>query len=216
MINKALILFLALCFFYSKIYSQTESVYSNKQSSTFGFTVGLTSSNYYGDSIHYVSGILFNGGVAFSLALNERFGANMDLLYTGKAFKTDSPIIKYRYYYIDIPLYLQINLNEKIRLNTGIQLSKFTNSQVSTLDSLASNATGVHTLKYNNLRDKDFSFLMGAEFNITKNLCVAARYTISQNVFFEKNKPYFGVFNFSFKYFVYRNYKQFFKTKPAE
>jgi hypothetical protein len=49
--------------------------------------------------------------------------------------------------------------------------------------------------------------LAGIEFDITQNLTMAARYTISPKVFATKNDPYFGVFNFSFKIVVFRGYR---------
>lgn len=210
--SKPLLLLLAMfCFFGNQTFSQT--VYSNKASSIVSFSVGLTSSNLIKDSIDYTSGILFNGGVVYSLTLSEKINIAAEILYAGKGFKRDLPIIKYRYFYVDIPLYLQVKLSENVRLNVGAQYSKFTNSQVINID--GSNKNGVHVQKFNNIKNDDYGFLVGAEIDFTENLAMGARYTISSSTFFEKNKPNFGVFQLSFKYAIYRSYKQLFDGNEA-
>lgn len=199
-------------FFSANLFSQT---YSNKESARFAFTVGMTSSNLVKDSIHYKSGILFDGGFVYMLVLGSHLNLGLELLYEGKAFKNDSPIIKYRYFYVDVPLYLQINLSESIRLNVGGQYSKYTSSQVSNVDGSANSGTGAHTRNFNNIKDQDYSFLLGAEIDLNNNVSMGARYTLSGSTFFEQNKPNFGVFQLSFKYIAFRSYRQIFHTKES-
>ena len=124
-INNALII-LVLCFIYNHTFSQT--IYTSNESSTFSFTLGLTSTNLVKDSMSYSSGVLVTGGGVYTLTLSKKFNFGAELSYTGKAVKTDSPIIKYRYFYIDVPFYLQWKLNKNFRTNAGLQYSKFTNS----------------------------------------------------------------------------------------
>jgi len=131
-LHKALIIVLVLYFFSSSVLSQT--VYSSEPSSTFFFTVGLTSSHLINDTNSYKPGILFSGGFIYSVSLNDRSNIALECLYTGKGFKQESPIIKYRYYYIDAPLYLQLKWGENIRFNMGVQYSTFVNSQMVFLD----------------------------------------------------------------------------------
>src|ERR1700746_2281292 len=88
----------------------SQIVYTNKETSKFSFTVGMTSSNLLKDTVHYKPGILFNGGFMYSVSLSDHFNIAANLLYTGKCFKNDSPIIKYRYFYMDVPLYLQYKI----------------------------------------------------------------------------------------------------------
>ncbi len=203
---KALIAVLMLYFFSIRVFAQV--VYSNKPSSTFSFTLGLTSTNLVNDTTDLKSGILFSGGFIYTFNLSEKINIGMECLYTGKGLRQDSPILKYRYYYIDIPLYFQLKLSESIRLNAGMQYSNFTNSNIQYMDS-----TGVKVKSYNSIKNTDFGVLFGAEINITNDLSIAARYTLSASTFFEKNKVNFGVFQFSLNYVAFRTYKQIFHKK---
>ena len=204
--NKVVLISSLFLFLSNTLFSQV--VYSNKASSVFSFTIGLTASDLLKDSINYSTGILFNGGFVYSLMLSDKINLNAELLYAGRAVKTDKPITKYRYYAADIPLYMQYKLNENIRVNVGGQFSKFINATITTLD--GSNANGVHTRKYKNIKNEDYSFLLGGEIDLNKNLTIGARYLLSASTFFEKGKPNFGVFQLSFNYSVIRTYKQFF------
>ncbi|MCW3102221.1 MAG: hypothetical protein JWO09_661 [Bacteroidetes bacterium] len=188
--------------------------YSNKESSILSFTAGVTSSNLLNDSIHFKPGILFHGGLAYALMLNEKLNAGIELQYTGKAFKNESPIIKYRYYFVDIPLYLQLKLGGSIRVNAGVQYSIATNSQMVTID--PSKASGVNAININALKQTDYGFLGGLEFDISKEIAVSARYSISASTFFQKNEPNFGVFQLSLKYSPIRTYQVFFHRKEAQ
>ena len=203
-IFKASITTMVLCLFSFNAFSQ---VYSNKESSTFSFTAGMTSSNLLNDSVKYKSGISFTGGFIYTIVLSDNFNVGEELLYTGKAFKNDQPIIKYRYFYLDIPLYAQYKLGENIRFNLGAQYSTFTNSQVVVLD--PANANGVNVKPYNNIKPADVGVLFGTEIDLTKNLALTARYTLSASTFLSKNQVNFGVFQLSFNYSVYRSHKQF-------
>jgi long-subunit fatty acid transport protein len=200
-----------LSFFQSSITAQT---YSNKASSVFSFKVGLTSSNLFHDSVSYKSAIMLNGGFAYSLRINERVNAGIELLYTGKAFKTDSPIIKYRNFFIDIPLFAQINLSESIRLDVGGQYSIATTAHYIMNDTSA--ASGVKKYKTDPIKPFDYGFLLGVEFDINKNIALGARYTISGPLLFAKNDPDFGVFQFTIKYSPIRTYKVFFGKKEEK
>ena len=120
--KKAFIIIWVLCFFSRTVFSQ--DVYSNKESATFSFTLGLTSSDLYHDTINYSQGILFNGGLVYTLTFSDKLNAGIELSYTGKSVKKDNPIIKYRFGYIDIPLYLQYKISDGIRANIGVQYSK--------------------------------------------------------------------------------------------
>ena len=192
-----------LCLFSFKVYSQ---VYSNKESSTFSFTAGMTSSNLIKDSIKYKSAILCSAGFVYTMVLSDNFNIGLEALYTGKAFKNESPIIKYRYFYIDVPLYLQYKLSDNIRFNLGAQYSTFTNSKVIVID--PNSNTGVNIKPYNNLKSADYGFLAGVEIDLNENFSLTSRYTISTSTFFQKNQINFGVFQFSLSYAVYRSHKQ--------
>ncbi|HEY0029969.1 MAG TPA: outer membrane beta-barrel protein [Bacteroidia bacterium] len=204
-ISKASIGSLMLCLFFINGFSQ---VYSNKESSTFSMTVGLTSSNLINDSVKYRSGILCNGGFIYSVVLSEKLNIGVEALYTGKAFKNESPIIKYRYFYIDVPLYLQYKLSENIRFNLGAQYSSFTNSKIVVIDQ--SSNSGVNIKPSSSIKNTDYGFLAGAEIDLSDNLALTARYTISASTFFEKDAINFGVFQLSFNYSMFRTHKQFF------
>lgn len=206
---KKIILIGMIFLFSSFCFSQV--VYTNKETSKFSFTVGMTSSNLLKDTVRYKPGILFNAGFMYSISLSDHFNIAANLLYTGKCFKNDSPIIKYRYFYLDVPLYLQYKIGESIRLNFGAQYSSYTNSTITVID--GATATGVNILKAGSIKDTDYGILGGVEFNLNDNISVGARYTISASTFFETNKINFGVFQFSFNYDVYRSHRKLFHKR---
>lgn len=208
-LNKALITLLVLCCFSNFIFSQ--DVYSNKESSTFSFTLGLTSSNLYHDTIRYSTGILFNGGFVYTLTFSDKINFGLEALLTGKAIKKDNPIIKYRFGYIDIPLYLQYKFNPTVRANIGLVFSKNFYSRLAYLD--GSKTSGVHLKSFQSPIDNDCGILLGIELNLAKDVFIAARYSLSATSMLNSNKPYFGVFQLSFNYVAFRSYKQIFHKK---
>ena len=203
---------LLICFYSSHSFSQ--DIYSSKESSRFSFTAGMTSTTLLKDTFGYKPGILCNGGFMYSLAISEKFNVVGNLLYTGKSLKNDSPIIKYRYFYIDLPIYLQYQLSDNIRLNLGGQYSWFTNSKAIVID--GSNSTGVNVEKSGSLKESDYGFLAGAEIDLNHAISLAARYTLSGSTFFEMNKINFGVFQFSFNYLIYSSHKKIFSRTKTE
>jgi len=206
--RKTLIVTFVLNIFGTALFAQS---YSTKPSSVFSFTLGLTSSNLIKDTVSYKSGILFNGGVAYSLTLNDHFNIAMEALYSGKAFKTESPVVKYRCYYFDIPLYAQLKLSESIRINAGAQYSIAAGTKKVVLDS--TKPSGTRADKISAIKPADYGFLLGAEFDINKFIGIGARYTLSGSTFFEKSAINFGVFQFSVKYSPIKTYKVFFGKK---
>jgi hypothetical protein len=210
-IVRVLILILVLSFFKTSTFGQS---YSNKESSIFSFTAGLTSSNLIKDSVSYQPGIWINGGFTYCLMLNKRLNAGIELLYTGKAFKTESPIIKFRYYYLDIPLYAQVNVSENIRINAGGQFSIATTAQYIVSDTVSN--SGVKSYDTKNIKPMDYGILLGVEFDLNKTIALGARYTVSGSAFFEKNAINFAVFQFSVKYSPIKTYRVFFGKKEKQ
>lgn len=210
-INKALVSVLVLYFFSAPIFSQ--DVYTNKESATFSFTLGLTSSDLYNDTINYTQGILFNGGLIYTLTFSDKLNGGIELLYTGKALRKEKPFTKYRFGYIDIPLYLQYKFSDEIKANIGIQYSKISNSYYLYID--PAKANGMHKKSFSSNLNDDYGVLFGAEIHLSKNLELSARYTLSAKNFIDKRSPGFGVFQLSFKYVVFRSYKQYFHKKKV-
>lgn len=210
-LKKTVVLFAVICSFQTLSVAQT---YSNKTSSILGFSVGLTSSNLINDSIHYKSGILYSGGLAYSVMLNNRFNVAIEANYIGKAFKSDSPIIKHRYYFLEIPVYAQINLGENMRINAGIQYAIATNAQLVTLDD--SKANGVRFDNVPNIKTADYGILAGFEFDAGKSVGLGLRYSLSGSTFLEKHGTNFGVFQLSLKYFPIKTHRVFFGKKEVQ
>ncbi len=208
---KTSITTLLLCLFSFNASSQE---YSNKVYSTFSFTVGMTSSRLLNDTITYRPGILCSGGFMYTIVLSDKLNIGLELLYTGKAFRTESPITKFRYFYVDVPVYLQYKLGDNIRFNMGGQYSTFTNSKIVLLDQTSAN--GVNVQPYNNIKPADVSFLAGVELDLNENFALATRYTISSSAFFDKTQVSFGVFQLSLNYVVYRSHKPFLKQHKEE
>ncbi len=207
--SKALILMLVLCFFSTFAFSQT--VYSNKEAQSVGFTIGLTSSDIYRDTINYEPGIFLNAGFTYTISLSEKSNLGLELLYSRNAVKRSKPIAKYFFDYVEIPFYYQQKISDNFRLNLGIKYSNFISSTYDTLD--GEKSTGVHVQPLKTKMGNDFGILAGIEFGITKNLFAAARYTISAKSFTEDKSPYMGIFQLSFKYVVFRGYQQIFNKK---
>ena len=210
-IFKTSIAIVLLCLFSFTAFSQ---VYSNKESSRFSFTLGMTSSNLIKDTIKHKSGILCNAGFIETVVLSDKFNIGLEALYTGKAFKDEARIVKYRYFYLDVPLYLQFKASESIRFNLGAQFSQFINSKIIVIDGSAQ--TGVNVQPYNNIKPADYSFLAGAEIDMNDNIALAARYTLSTSTFFEKKATNFGVFQFSLNFAIYRSHKQLFNRNKEK
>ena len=209
--NKALIAITVICLFVNDAFSQT--FYSNKESSTFSFTIGLTSTGLFNDTISYQQGILFNGGFVYTHTITDKTNIGVELLYSGKAVKSSSPIIKYRFGYIDIPVYFQYKFSENILANIGLQYSKYMSSKYYYLD--GSHAGGVHPEALATKMGDDIALLGGIELGLSKNLFIAGRYTISTKPFLDKTSPYFGVFQLTFRYVVFRGFQQSDKKPPT-
>ena len=139
-IDKNVFLFLVFCFITHFSFSQSH--YSDKEQSTFSFTAGMTSTGCYRDTINYSQGILFNGGFVYSLSISKKSNIGIEGLYSGKAFKSNSSIIKYRFSFVDLPLYYQFKFSPNLRANLGFQYSKYISSIYYYLD--GSKSTGVH------------------------------------------------------------------------
>lgn len=187
--------------------------YSNKPSSILSFSAGLTSSNYYVDSLSFKTGILFYGGFSYSIVLNERLNVALDLAYTGKGFKTTSPIVKYRCYFVELPIYAQIKLGENIRINAGAQVSYATNSNRISIDQTKTN--GVRSDQIDNPVDFDYAILAGAEFDISKDIGIGARYSYSP-LALPDGSGGFGCFQLHVKYSPIKTYKVFFGKNKTQ
>jgi len=181
--------------------------YTNKESSRFSFTGYMTSTSLIRDTAAYNPGIFFGGGFVYTIVLSEHFNIGLEALYTGKAFRQEAPIIKYRHFYLDVPLYLQFKLGDNIRFNLGAQYSTFTNAKIIVIDQASQN--GVNVKSSGSIKGADNSFLAGMELDLAEDLAITARYTISTSAFFEKNAVNFGVFQIGFNYAVFRSHKQF-------
>ena len=211
-VNKLFVLFLGICCASQLSFSQT--VYSDKEQSTFSFTIGMTSTGCFRDTIKYSQGVLFNGGFDYIISVTDKSNIGIEGLFSGNAFKTSSPFVKYRFGFVDLPLYYQYKISNNIRTDFGVQYSKLITSQYYYLD--GSKNTGVHKEPLKTNIGDDVRVLAGIEFGIAKNLFVNARYTVSANSFLNSTIPYLGVFQFSFRWVVFRGYKQMFNKKPQD
>lgn len=204
-ISKALIVLLVLSFYKKQTFSQI--VYSNKETANVSFVVGLTNSNLYNDTIAYKSGNLLNAGFGYAFRLSDKTKIAAEFLLSAKAFRKDNPIVKYRFGFLDVPIYLQFHLSDDFKLNLGVQYSKYLFSQYAFID--GSKKTGVHVKTLTSGIDNDIALLGGLEFNFLKNFNFGLRYTLSTNSFV-KGKSYFGVFQASLRYYVWSTNRKFF------
>jgi hypothetical protein len=188
--------------------SLSAQTYSDKISSIFSFSAGVTVSNLLNDTMKYRGGVLYCGGVDYSMRISDRLNVALGLQYTGKGFKTESPIIKYRYYFLEIPLYAQIKLSESLRINAGLQYSLAASGQVVVID--PSKPNGVRVEKIANRKPADYGFLGGIEIDLSKSIGLGARYSVSGSTFFEKNQTNFGCFQLTLRYSPIRSYRVLF------
>lgn len=202
--------FLLVLFLYAN-FSKSQTVYSNKEYARLGVFVGMTSSNLYRDTINYSSGIFVSGGLNYSMWLNDKLNLGVDLMYSGRSVKKESPIIKYRFGYLSVPVYLQYKFSENFRLNLGFEYSKFLNSQYSFID--GSKTSGMHIQSFSSNLDNDYGAFGGIEIDVKKDFTFATRYTYSLKSVTDTKSPYFGVFQFSFGYVINRSHKQVFGKK---
>ncbi len=121
-VNKLFVLFLGICCASQLSFSQT--VYSDKEQSTFSFTIGMTSTGCFRDTIKYSQGVLFNGGFDYIISVTDKSNIGIEGLFSGNAFKTSSPFVKYRFGFVDLPLYYQYKISNNIRTDFGVQYSK--------------------------------------------------------------------------------------------
>lgn len=206
---KALISLLVLCFF-SKI-SSSQTVYSTKEYCSFGFVGSMTSSDIYKDTINYESGIGIGAGGCFTLTLSDKSNVGIEVVDIVKTIKRSHPIQKYYFNFVDIPLYYQYKLSEKVKFNIGLQYSVFAASKFDTLSQESTSGVKFAPLKTN--VTNDIGILGGVEFGFLNNWFISGRYTMSLTPFTNKNTPYFGVFQLSLKCVVFKGHKQIFHKK---
>ncbi len=201
-----------ICFFQTVVISQT--VYSDQESYTLSFKAGVNSTNLYKDTISYFQGIFFHGGFVNTFVFSNKINACLEIIYAGKSIKKDPPLVKYHFEYLDIPLYLQYKFSENIKANIGIQYSKYLSSQYIYID--GSKKNGMHTKTLFSNMYNDFSVLLATEFNLSKQLSLEGRYTLSTKFISSKSIPYFGVFQLSFKAVMFDSYKVFIRKNKMK
>lgn len=203
-VQKKLLLFL---FFLLPFGIYAQKTYSSNPSIFLNFTLGYTNSNIYNDTIKYDGGNYGNAGVGLIVVTSSKTNIGIEALFLVKALRVTNPYTKYYFGTIDIPLYLQYKWSETIRANIGLNYSKIIYANVEYLD--GRKKSGVNQFPLTTKLDNDVSVLIGGEINLAKNLILGARYSISTKIFFPKNSAYFGIFQLSFNYTFYKNYRQF-------
>ena len=211
-IRKIKVYFLFLLLLCSSYNLQSQAVYSSKEQSRIGFIVGMTASQLYRDTMKYEAGIFFNAGLNYALSFSDKSNISIDLNLSGITVKRSNPIIKYRFFYIELPIYYQYKFSDNFRLNLGLQYSQPAFTESDSLDG-AKGIVAVTRKSFSTKMGSDLGVLAGIEFDITPNLTMATRYTISAKSFGTTSDPYFGVFNVSFKIVLYHGYREIIHKK---
>lgn len=199
-------IFLAFVLLSAGLTGFAQKYYSSDPTSAIVFSGGITSSNVLNDSVTPSSSVIaLMGGLNYRLMLSEKLSLNAGLLYAGKGYKREKPEEKYRYYYLDLPLYLQYHVVPDVKIDLGAQYSVFSMGNVTVLDD--SKSSGVNHKRISALKPNDYGLLAGLNLSMGKNFDLAAHYYLSLSAFQKAFSPGdFSVFNVQLQYYMVKFY----------
>jgi len=154
------------------------TLYTNAQRFNGGLIGGLTASQVDGDSYAGFDKLGLQGGVYVFTRFSELWGLQMEIKYTGRGARKktsvdDPSIYKLSLNYIDIPLIVWLNYNEKIKFEGG-----FLTGYLFHISGEDSNGK-IPTEYINEFKKFDYCWLLGLRYNINKKFSVGIRYSYS-------------------------------------
>jgi hypothetical protein len=198
---------LAFAFLVFTLPSLAQTYYSSDPASAILFCGGITSSNVLNDTASSNNVVSLMGGLKYRIILSEKFNLNLGAVYTGKGYKREKPIQKFRYYYLDIPLYLQYHLVQDVRIDLGAQYSVFSMGNITVIDD--SKSSGVNHQRISALRPNDYGLRAGINIKMHDNFDLAAQYYLSLSALQKAASPGdFSVFNVHLQYYMVKFYNR--------
>lgn len=199
-------IFPVLLLIFASLTGFAQRYYSSEPTSAIIFTGGMTSSNVLNDSVSASSPVLaLMGGLKYRYLISEKFSINAGALYSGKGYKREKLVEKYRYYYLDIPLYFQYHIVPDIKIDLGAQYSIFSMGNVTLLDD--SKSSGVNHKRIAALKPNDYGLLAGINLKMHDNFDIAAQYYLSLSAFQKAVSPGdFSVFSLQLQYYMVKFY----------
>lgn len=166
-----------------------QKYYSGNPTSSIFLQGGMTSSDlvHNGQSSRRI--VSPTAGLMYSFSAHKKINVNLGLQLAGRGFQTDKPIAKHRFYYFDVPFYLQYKLSDDLRFDLGAQYSTFISGRSTVLDGNKSN--GITKIKAGSaLIPKEVAGFLGVEFRVFDSVDLSARYVLSLDAF--QNQPSFN------------------------
>lgn len=190
----------------------SQRYYTSDPSGSIIFMAGLNSSNLITDTAKHASVKTPLGGLMYSFIASEKFNVNLGANYIAKGYKNEKLHQKHRYFYVDIPLYVQYKPGPDLRIDLGAQYSIFTNATTTLLD--GDKKGGQNTIRHNEpLKSHDPALLAGIDLKITDDFDLAARYTRSFSTF--KKEAGFSSFQLHIHYHMLKFYGRGKKKEEA-
>lgn len=181
---------------------------SNAQNFGGGVIGGLSISQLSGDQLAGYD----KAGVLFGLFTNRTIGNNMlgkmELIYIQKGSKNPEKDERHEYLlnYIEIPILLQYNIQQDLRIEGGIQLAVLTTEK-------EQDTFGTEQILRESFNKNDISISVGLEYKLTENIWLNSR--LSNTLFFTPIRKhssnatnwynqgqYNNVVSFSFNYYL--------------
>jgi hypothetical protein len=162
--------------------ASAQKYYTSDPSGSIIFAAGFNNSSLLTDTADHASIKTPFAGLMYNHVISERFNLNMGVSYIAKGYKNEKLHMKHRYFYAEMPVYLQYKLGDDIRFDIGAQYSLFTNATTTYLDG---DKDGGQNSIHDNiaLKRTDPSAMLGAELKISDSFDLAARYTRSFSSF---------------------------------
>lgn len=160
----------------------------NGQDRTFfgGFVIGMNPTQIDGDNFSGYHKFGLNTGLISFVKMSPKVVASLELLFSQKGARNvelyNSPavgsvpiIYTAKLNYVEIPVMLHYQVQERIQLGLGLSYSRLI-SDKEEMDSYTS--SGISNLQ-NTFRQSDFNYLIGIKYQLYHNFFAAARYQYS-------------------------------------
>jgi hypothetical protein len=199
---KKLIWIVALSFEANCTFAQR--YYTNESAGSIMFVAGFNSSRLLTDTADNPGLKTPLAGLMYSYYPKGQFNISIGAIYAAKGYKQEKLHESHRYFYVDIPLYVQYKLSDDIRFDLGGQCSLFTASATSYLD--GSSQQGAKTVwGSQSLIKNDLGIVGGVDIKLGDNFDLTAHYSRSFAAF--QNKTGFDSFELHLHFYMVKFYQ---------
>lgn len=179
--------------------------YTGEPSSSIFLQGGMTSSDVVHDGAASRRIVSPTAGLVYRLSAHKKINVNLGLQLAGRGFQADKPISKYRFYYFDVPFYMQYKLSDDLRFDFGAQYSTFISGRSTVLDGTKTN--GITKIKAGTaLIPTEVSSFLGIDFRVFDDVDLSARYVLSLDAF--QKQPSFNSIELRLSYTMVSFYKK--------